>query len=582
MHLHPSSLLARVGLLLLLLLALVSQHNSSIYATERALAASPPIGTMDTPGHGAVVSGEMAVTGWALDDMSVEAVRIYRRAVEGEPTGARGLVFVGDATFVNGARPDVASAYSQYPLRERAGWGYMLLTNMLPNGGNGVFTIYAIAQDNAGTETVLGEKTVTATNTGAGVPFGTIDAPAQGAVVAGVIDNFGWVLARQPAIIPTDGSTITVYVDNVAVGRPSYNHYRADIASSFAGYRNSGGAVGHFRLDTRSLADGVHTLSWVAVDSSGRAQGIGSRHITVENQPRLPSFKLAAYNLQSGRGEPGLAGRAVLFTDNMNCTDSSQPMNAWGVGFVQQHLRAALADPSVVALTVTEAWLCASPKNVRQALGWKANTSERNGIAVVARYGFAGAEEWVQLDTSLNTNPADTMWVLRVPVCLNAACSVSLDVFSSHWFAAAPTTLPQAEYTARLAASYDRQARQTVEFLQRRGTGLHVLIGDLNTWEAPGPVCGHYPMNAGLAHLRAAGYSDAWPLLHGSAEGNTGMINRPGCGVPEGNVWKRPDYVWAPAYFLPVSITRFGMVTPGDAAPSDHLGLIVEFRWPGR
>ncbi|MBA3642090.1 MAG: hypothetical protein H0W53_23105 [Acidobacteria bacterium] len=373
-----------------------------------------------------------------------------------------------------------------------------------------------------------------------------------------------------------------MYVDNVPVGRPSYNHYRADIASLFPGYSNSNGAVGHFRLDTRSLSDGVHTLSWVAIDSSGRAQGIGSRHITVENQPKLPSFKLATFNLQSGRGEPGFAGRPVLFTDNMNCTDPSQPMNAWGVGFVQQHLRAALADPSVVALTVTEAWLCASPKNVRQALGWKANTSERNGTAVVARHGFAGAEEWVQLDTSLNTNSADTMWVLRVPVCLNAECSVSLEVFSSHWFADAPRTLTQTEYTARLAASYDRQARQTVEFLQRRGTGLHVLIGDLNTWEAAGPVCGHHPTNAGLTHLRAAGYSDAWPLLHGSAEGFTGMTNRAGCGVPEGNVWKRPDYVWAPAYFLPISISRFGIVTPGDAAPSDHLGLVAEFRWPGR
>lgn len=581
MYLSPSSSLGRVGLTVLILLSVGIQHRAPLHAGA-APAASAPIGMIDTPGEAAVASGEMAVTGWALDDMSVDAVRIYRSPVNGEIPGDRGLVFVGDASFVHGARPDVASAHPQYPLRERAGWGYMLLTNMLPNSGNGVFTIYAIAQDNAGTETLLGQRTITATNTGSGVPFGTIDTPAQGAVVSGVIDNFGWVLARQPAMIPSDGSTITVYVDNVAIGHPSYNLYRADIASSFPGYRNSNGAVGHFRLDTRSLSDGLHTLSWVAVDSSGRAQGIGSRHFTVENHPRLPSFKLATFNLQSGRGEPGLPGRPVLFTDNMNCTDSSQPLNAWGVGFVQQHLRAALADPSVVALTVTEAWLCASPKNVRQALGWKANTSERNGIAVVARHGFAGAEEWVQLDTSLNSNPADTMWVMRVPVCLNAACSASLDVFSSHWFADAPRTLPQPQYTAHLAASYDRQARQTVEFLQRRGTGLHVLLGDLNTWEASGPACGSFPTNAGLHHLRAAGYSDAWPLLHGSAEGFTGMTNRPGCGVPEGNVWKRPDYIFAPAYFLPVSISRFAVVTPGEAAPSDHYGLIAEFRWPGR
>ena len=51
-----------------------------------------------------------------------------------------------------------------------------------------------------------------------------------------------------------------------------------------------------------------------------------------------PSFKLAFYKIQSAKGEPGLPGRPVLFADTGNCTDLSQPMNAWGVGFVQQHL----------------------------------------------------------------------------------------------------------------------------------------------------------------------------------------------------------------------------------------------------
>ena len=582
MNLDPVSLVLRTGFALALVLMFALPGRLPLGETAAAAAASATVGVLDTPFHGAVVSGEMAVTGWALSALHVDAVRIYRSPVAGEPTGERGLVFVGDATFVTGARPDVAAAHPAYPRSERAGWGYMLLTNMLPHQGNGVFTVYAIAQDSAGGETLLGFRTITARNTGSGVPFGTIDTPVQGALLAGVVDNFGWVLARQPAMIPTDGSTITVYVDNIPVGQPSYNHYRSDIAQAFPDYTNARGAIGHFRLDTRGFPDGVHTLSWVAVDSSGHAQGIGSRHITIANQPKLPSFKLAGFNLQSGRGEPGLPGRPVLFIDNMNCTDPSQPLNAWGAGFVQQHLRAALSDPAVVALTVSEAWLCASPNNVRKALGWKANSSERNGTAVVARYGFAGAEDWVQLDTTLNTNPVDTMWVLRVPVCLNAACSVSLDVFSTHWFADASRTLPLTDYTARLAASYDRQARQTVEFLQRRAAGPHVLVGDLNTWEARGPVCGSTPTNAGLQHLRAAGYFDAWPLLHGDAEGYTGMTNRAGCGVPEGYVWKRPDYVWSPAYFLPLSISRFGMVQPGDAAPSDHYGLVAEFPWPAR
>ena len=118
------------------------------------------------------------------------------------------------------------------------------------------------------------------------------------------------------------------------------------------------------------------------------------------------TVKVAYFNIQSGKGEPGLTGRPVVFSDNVNCTDPAAPLNAWGTGFLQQHLTAALADPSIVALGLAEAWTCASPNNVRAALGWKATSTERNGVALLARHGFAGPEEWVQLDTSLNLNPA--------------------------------------------------------------------------------------------------------------------------------------------------------------------------------
>ena len=55
-------------------------------------------------------------------------------------------------------------------------------------------------------------------------------------------------------------------------------------------------------------------------------------------------------------------------------------------------------------------------------------------MALVAKYGFAGPEQWQQLDTSLNSSPTDTMWALRVPVCLDAACSQSMPVYVAHWY----------------------------------------------------------------------------------------------------------------------------------------------------
>jgi hypothetical protein len=246
------------------------------------------------------------------------------------------------------------------------------------------------------------------------------------------------------------------------------------------------------------------------------------------------------------------------------------------VGFVQQHLAKSIAsDPKIVALGLAESWasVCGSPENVRKALGWKSRTSERNGVAMVAKYGFAGAEEWVQLDTSLNPNPADTMWVLRIPVCLDAACSQSINMFAAHWYSSGTNKL----------TSYDRQAAQTVDFLKRAGgTAPHILIADLNVWDGTTAVCGESPTNIGLQRLRDSGYVDAWPLLNGSAEGYTGMTNRAGCGNPVGYVYKRPDYTWSPAAYKPVSITRWGTVTPGEEAPSDHYGLITEFPFPGQ
>ena len=191
---------------------------------------------------------------------------------------------------------------------------------------------------------------------------------------------------------------------------------------------------------------------------------------------------------------------------------------------------------------------------------------------MVARYGFAGPEEWEQLDTTLNTNQADTMWVLRMPVCLDAGCSQNMNVFVSHWNGTGPSG----------GISSDRQAQGTVAFLARTtGSGPYMLIGDLNVWDGSARVCSQNPNGAPLQRLRDAGYVDAWPLLHDSAEGYTGMTNRAGCGSPEGYAWKRPDYTWAPQGFLPVSIERFGMVPAGDGAPSDHYGLVAEFVLPG-
>jgi hypothetical protein len=236
-----------------------------------------PFGEFATPTHGATVMSSVPVTGWVLDDIGLQSVQIFR-----EENGS--LVYIGDAVFVEGARPDVEQAYPEYPMNHKAGWGYMMLTNFLPNNGNGIFNIRAIATDTEGNQVTLGTKTIICDNANAVNPFGAIDTPTQGGTASGTqFINWGWVLTPLPNRIPIDGSTIDVWVDGVNVGHPTYNNYRADIADLFPDYVNSDGAVGYFYLDTTAYENGVHTIQWTAADDAGNIDGIGSRYFTIRN-----------------------------------------------------------------------------------------------------------------------------------------------------------------------------------------------------------------------------------------------------------------------------------------------------------
>jgi hypothetical protein len=239
-----------------------------------------PFGHIDRPADGQQVAGEIGFTGWALDAGGIRELLIYREPVGGEPPG---LVYVGKGDFLRGARPDVAAAFPGYPNNDAAGWGFMVLTNMLPNRGNGLFHFSVYVTNHAGLTTRIGTRTLVGANAESILPFGTIDTPAQGAEVSGVLVNFGWALTPSPLGIPEDASTITVFLDGVPVGHPVYNQYRPDIANTFPGLYNSNGAVGYFVIDTRLLADGLHSIAWSVRDRAGNLNGIGSRNFYVKN-----------------------------------------------------------------------------------------------------------------------------------------------------------------------------------------------------------------------------------------------------------------------------------------------------------
>lgn len=298
-------------------------------------------------------------------------------------------------------------------------------------------------------------------------------------------------------------------------------------------------------------------------------------------EPGLPlraqgatGFSIATYNISGGKGAAALAGHTCAFTEGMNCTDASKPMNAWGAGVIQEELRrVASSHPRIAGLVLDESYqaLCAGPSQVQKALGWKGHVAEQNGVSAVSRFGLKGKPEWLLLDTTRNENPKDTMWVVRVEMCLDEVCRATIPVYATHWYGTGSARIDM----------FNRQADQAIAFMAERSKNEpHLLVGDLNVWDGE-TACGQTPVPSAVQKLRAAGYVDAWTAVHGNAEGFTAILNRNGCGTPNGNPWKRIDYVWAKNMAAPIAAERFGLAAhPGDCAPSDHAGLVVDYPQP--
>jgi len=335
-------------------------------------ATSPPVGLVDTPVQNATGQvGAIGVTGWVVDDVGVSSVKLYRNCLAFEPSSdcaivnGVNLVYIGDATIVTGARPDIEAAYPTYPQNNRAGWGYLLLTNMLPHvpnqlmfGGQGTLTLYVLAQDLDGHQRWLGRGFITApsltnetpttftmANDTIAKPFGAIDTPTQGQTVSGSFWNFGWTLTPDSnttadagdILMPLTGATQWVYIDGVAVAPlGAYNLCRGhvdgavppgvycddDVASIFGNptpqptytprttnptkHRNldaGRGPIGAYWLDTTTLGNGIHTIVWGVTDSAGRGEGIGSRYFTVLN---------GTADAVAPRGAPAVAPEVAL------------------------------------------------------------------------------------------------------------------------------------------------------------------------------------------------------------------------------------------------------------------------------
>jgi hypothetical protein len=284
------------------------------------------------------------------------------------------------------------------------------------------------------------------------------------------------------------------------------------------------------------------------------------------------TFRIAQWNLLYGWGLDAMpGGDDSTFTRSDNCNT-----NAWGMQVTQRVLATHIKnDPQVVALVVNEGFGppegCATPDKVKNEvlIGWQrtgtpGDTGEREGVAIFARYGFAGPQTPTQIGT------APSRWVWRAPVWLDAAHTQSLVIYGTH-----------------LSSVATNGANLLTATLNDRNNNVpHVIFGDLNTPQAVSDCSSVQP----LTTLTNAGYTEAWPLVNPTDPGYTATAHAWSgthnwwCGIPDYVPYKRIDLLlfWQPTGgpFFTVHDGVLFMTPPEfgvkDDKPSDHYG--VKFR----
>jgi N-acetylmuramoyl-L-alanine amidase len=168
---------------------------------------------IDSPVQGAVVSGAVTVSGWALDNITAAGTAIS--SVQVKVDGS----VVGNATYGT-ARADVCSVLPGRPGCPNVGYSYTLNATSLAPGAH---TIAVCATDTDAVPDV-GCSSVTIT-----VPTGTptvwIDTPVAGAVVSGTVAVSGWALDNSTAI-----GSVQIKVDGTAVGNATYGLARPEVS----------------------------------------------------------------------------------------------------------------------------------------------------------------------------------------------------------------------------------------------------------------------------------------------------------------------------------------------------------------
>jgi hypothetical protein len=219
---------------------------------------------LDQPADGAVVTGIVEVSGWAIDDRGVSEIDLY---VDG--------AFVASADL-NIPRYDVLQAYPWIAgtINARPGFSVSFTTGSLSNGEHTLFLRISFSDASEGD---FGHRTVTVDRQLNQTPFGEIDLPRPNQPMSGVFPISGWAL-DDVAVEDVD-----IEIDGAAWGETVMGIHRPDIYNRFPDVPGSEYAGWIYNINTTALTNGVHTLTVRLRDGDGATRVIGHRLVQVFN-----------------------------------------------------------------------------------------------------------------------------------------------------------------------------------------------------------------------------------------------------------------------------------------------------------
>jgi hypothetical protein len=246
------------------------------------------LGAIEIPVEGALVSGYVPVSGFALNGNLVSNVDLY---VDG--TADQNLVTAPGGANINLPRADVIQAFPAYAGTAGVNPGWQM-SFRAANYSNGFHTLFVRITDVTGCCYFLAARTIRIDNSKNQAPFGAVDFPKpEGSVQAnGVLEVAGWALDDRIV------DHVDILVDGLLERQAVTGIYRPDVAAMYPDKPGALVAGYILNLDSTRMTNGVHTITVRAVDDQGLQGLLGVRRIQVfNNSPNLPPFGEVEYPL---------------------------------------------------------------------------------------------------------------------------------------------------------------------------------------------------------------------------------------------------------------------------------------------